>query len=117
MNEKLLSKLVMGHSNGLLCLLALLMPLVVFKDLLNTIFAVLLDVFVVIYLDDILVYSQDEKEHVKHVSEVLQQLQKNGLYANGKKCLFYSNSVDYLRHLISPDGLKMDPDKVKVIQE
>ena len=42
---------------------------------------------------------------------------KNGLYANGKKCLFHSDSVDYLRHLIGPNGLKMDPDKVKVIQD
>ena len=87
-----------------------------FQWFLNTIFADLLDVFVVIYLDDILVYSQDEKEHVTHVSEVLQWLQKNGLYAHGKKCFFHSDSVDYLRHFISPDGLKMDPDKVKVIQ-
>ena len=88
-----------------------------FQWFLNTIFADLLDVFIVIYLDDILIYSQDEKEHVTHVSEVLQWLWKNGLYANGKKCLFHSNSVNYLGHLISPDGLKMDPDKVKVIQD
>ena len=84
---------------------------------LNTIFADLLDVFVVIYLDDILVYPQDEKEHVKHVSEVLQRLKRNGLYANGKKCLFHSDSVDYLGHLVGPEGLRMDPDKVKVIQD
>ena len=88
-----------------------------FQRFLNTIFADLLDIFIVIYLDDILVYSQDEKEHVTHVSEVLQLLQKNGLYANGKKCLFHSNSVDYLGDFIGPDGLKMDPDKVKVIQD
>ena len=88
-----------------------------FQWFLNTIFADLLDVFIVIYLDDILVYSQDEKEHVTHVSKVLQQLQKNGLYANGKKCLFHSDSVDYLGHFIGPDGLKMDPSKVKVIQD
>ena len=88
-----------------------------FQWFLNTIFADILDVFVVIYFDDILVHSQDKKEHVMHVSKVLRQLWKNGLYANGKKCLFHSNSVDYLGHFIDPDGLKMDPNMVKVIQD
>ena len=45
------------------------------------------------------------------------RLKRNGLYANGKKCLFHSDSVDYLGHLIGPEGLRMDPDKVKVIQD
>ena len=87
-----------------------------FQRFLNIIFAEILDVFIVIYLENILVYSQDEKKHVGHVFGVLQRLQKNGLYTNGKKCLFHSNSVDYLGHFIGPNGLEMDSDKVEVIQ-
>ena len=86
-----------------------------FQRFLNTIFADLLDVFVVIYLDDILIFSADEKEHVHHVSEVLRRLRQHGLFANGKKCTFHTDSVDYLGHIIGSDGLKMDSEKVKVI--
>ena len=86
-----------------------------FQRFLNTIFADLLDVFVIIYLDDILVFSSDESQHVRHVSEVLRRLRKNGLFANGKKCNFHSPSVEYLGHIIGSNGLKMDPDKIKVV--
>jgi Reverse transcriptase (RNA-dependent DNA polymerase) len=88
-----------------------------FQRFLNGIFSDLLDVYVIIYLDDILIFSGNKDDHFRHVSEVLKQLRKHGLYANGKKCDFHSESVDYLGHMIGPNGLQIDPAKVKVIQD
>jgi hypothetical protein len=80
-------------------------------------FSDLLDVYVIIYLDNILIFSGNKDDHFRHVSKVLKRLHKHGLYANGKKCDFHLKSVDYLGHMIGPDGLQMDPAKVKVIQD
>jgi hypothetical protein len=88
-----------------------------FQRFLNGIYSDLLNVYVIIYLDNILIFSGNEDDHFRHVSEVLKQLQKHGLYANGKECDFHSKSVDYLGHMIRPNGLQMDPAKVKVIQD
>jgi Reverse transcriptase (RNA-dependent DNA polymerase) len=64
-----------------------------FQRFLNGIFFDLLDVYVIIYLDDILIFSGNKNDHYQHVSEVLKRLQKHGLYANGKKCDFHLNSM------------------------
>jgi Reverse transcriptase (RNA-dependent DNA polymerase)/RNase H-like domain found in reverse transcriptase len=88
-----------------------------FQRFLNGIFSDLLDVYVIIYLDNILIFSGNKDDHFRHVSKVLKRLQKHGLYANGKKCDFYSESVDHLGHMIRPNGLQMDSAKVKVIQD
>ena len=88
-----------------------------FQRFLNGIFADILDVYVIIYLDDILIFSGNKDDHYRHVTEVLQWLQKHGLYANGKKCSFHMESVKYLSHLIGPDRLKMDPAEIKLIQD
>ena len=88
-----------------------------FQRFLNTIFADLLGVFIIIYLDDILIFSLSEEDHVKHVSEVLCRLQEHNLFANGKKCVLHMDSVKYLGHIIGPGGLWMDPGKVKIIQD
>jgi Reverse transcriptase (RNA-dependent DNA polymerase) len=88
-----------------------------FQRFLNGIFSDLLDVYVIIYLDDILIFSGNKDDHFQHVSKVLKRLCKHGLYANGKKCDFHFESVDYLGHMIRPNGLQMDPAKVKVIQD
>ena len=85
-----------------------------FQIFLNTIFADLLDVFVIIYLNNILIFSVDEKSHIKHVSEVLWQLWKHGY---NKKYEFHSDTVEYLGHIIGPSGICMDDYKVKVIQD
>jgi RNase H-like domain found in reverse transcriptase/Reverse transcriptase (RNA-dependent DNA polymerase) len=88
-----------------------------FQRFLNGIFSDLLDVYVIIYLDNILIFSGNKDDYFRHVSKVLKLLQKHGLYANGKKCDFHSKSVDYLGHMIGPNGLQIDPAKVKVIQD
>ena len=77
----------------------------------NDIFSNLLDVYVIIYLDDILIYSDDPSKHTEHVCKVLCRLCKNGLYARPDKCRFSFDTVEYLGFILSKDGLKMDPSK------
>ena len=83
----------------------------------NDIFFNLLDVCVIIYLDDILIYSNNMSEHHQHVKEVLKHLCKAGLYAKAEKCEFHSKSVEYLGYIISSSGLTMSNKKVKIIQD
>ena len=73
----------------------------------NDIFHNLLDVCVIIYLDDIIIYLEDMSQHHIHVKEVLQKLHANGLYAGAQKCEFHKNTVEYLRSILSPDSLHM----------
>src|ERR1700743_646444 len=88
-----------------------------FQRFMNDLFSDLLDVYVVVYLDDILVYSENPADHQKHVREVLRRLRAAGLYASLKKCVFDTDTVEFLGYIISPQGLSMDRSKVKVIQE
>jgi len=88
-----------------------------FQWFMNNIFKDLLDVCVVIYLDNILIYSEDQLEHKKHVCQVLQQLWDNNLFAKLEKCKFDVNTTNFLGYIISPEGFHMDNLKVQVIQE
>ena len=88
-----------------------------FQHFMNNVFSDLLDVCVVVYLDDILIYSDNIMQHQSHVKEVLKRLQKAGLYAKAEKCEFHSDSVKYLGYVLSPSGLTMFDAKVKTIQE
>ena len=83
----------------------------------NDIFSDLLDACVVIYLDDILIYLNNMTEHHQHVKEVLKCLRKASLYAKAEKCKFHSESVEYLGYILSPSGLTMSNDKIKIIQD
>ena len=80
----------------------------------NDIFSDLLNVYVMI---DILIYSNNMFEHHRHVKEVLKHLRKAGLYAKAEKCKFHSKLVKYLGYILSPSGLTMSDDKVKIIQD
>ena len=86
-----------------------------FQRFVNSVFADMLDVCMVVHLDDILIYSDNMEDHVKHVREVLQHLCHHKLFAKPKKCEFHSDSVEYLRYFLSPDGLTMSQDKVTAI--
>jgi len=90
---------------------------VAFQRFMNSIFSDFLDVFVVIYLDDILIYLNNMSEHHWYVEEVLKHLCKAGLYAKAEKCEFHSKSVEYLGYVLSPSSLTMSNDKVKIIQD
>ena len=90
---------------------------VAFQWFMNNIFSDLLDVCVVICLDDILIYSNNMSEHHQYVKKVLKYLCKAGLYAKAEKCKFHSESVKYLGYILSPSGLIMSDNKVKIIQD
>jgi hypothetical protein len=81
----------------------------------NDIFSDLLDVCVIVYLDDILIYSDNMSQHKKHIKEVLRRLRKHGLYTNTGKCKFHRDSVEYLRYILTSDGLCMAKNKVQTI--
>ena len=88
-----------------------------FQQFMNDIFSDLLDVCVIIYLDDILIYSNNMSKHHQYMKEVLKRLRKAGLYAKAEKYKFYSESVEYLGYILSPSDLTMSDDKVKIIQD
>ena len=69
------------------------------------------------YLDDILVYSNNPKQHSAHVREVLTWLRRNWLYTQADKCEFHCNSCEYLGYMLSPDGLTMAQNKIQAIQD
>ena len=89
----------------------------VFQRFVNTVFVDLLDVCVIVYLDDILIYSTDKASHKEHVREVLWRLRKHGHYAKPEKCEFNTDSTKYLGYQLSPSGLTISPDKVQTIQD
>jgi len=89
----------------------------VFQRFINDIFSNLLDVCVMIYLDDILIYSNNMSEHYWHIKEVLKHLCKASLYAKAKKCEFHSESVEYLGYILFFSSLTMSDNKVKIIQD
>ncbi|MBW0540267.1 hypothetical protein O181_079982 [Austropuccinia psidii MF-1] len=86
-----------------------------FQNLFNDIFQDLLDVYAVVYLDDIMVFSKSEEEHVNHVFTVLSRLRANNLFAKASKCLSHESSVEYLGYVVPSEGLKMDQAKVQQI--
>jgi len=85
-----------------------------FCTLMNDIFREWLDDFVVVYIDDILIYSGSLEEHAEHLHKVFQRLREKKLYAKLEKCEFGVTEVDFLGHRIIQEGLKMDDHKVKV---
>jgi hypothetical protein len=74
-----------------------------------------LDKFLVVFIDDILVYSQNEEEYAKHLRIILTRLRDNQLYAKFSKCEFWLNKVPFLGHVLSRDGISIDPTKVKEV--
>ena len=83
-----------------------------FMYLMNKVFIEYLDKFVVVFIDDILVYSKNEEEHEEHLRLVLQKLRKHQLYTKFSKCEFWLKEVSFLGHIISNGGVAVDPKKV-----
>jgi hypothetical protein len=81
--------------------------------LMNKVFMECLDKFVVVFIDDILVYSRSEEEHEEHLHLALQKLRENRLYAKFSKCEFWMKQVAFLGHVISKGGISVDPIKVQ----
>ncbi|KAJ1043925.1 hypothetical protein NDA10_006755 [Ustilago hordei] len=83
-----------------------------FQSFINDIFRDIIGVYVVVYLDDFLIFSDTEEVHVKHVTEVLTRLRSNRLFAKLSKCEFHTKTVEFLGYIIKPTGIEMDPEKV-----
>eukprot|EP00253_Pinus_taeda_P005349 PITA_05349 len=88
-----------------------------FMCLMNGIFHPYLDQFVLIFIDDILIYSRNIEEHCEHLRIVLQTLRKHQLYAKFSKCDFFMEEIQYLGHVISKEGIAVDPEKIKAIMD
>ena len=88
-----------------------------FQRMMNDVLREHLDEFVIVYLDDILIYSKDAEEHREHLKKVLELLRKHQLYAKTTKCEFGMPSTEFLGHIVSKDGISTDPKKIKAIQE
>jgi hypothetical protein len=86
-----------------------------FMYLMNSVFMPELDKFVVVFIDDILVYSKTKKEHAEHLRIVLTRLREHQLYAKFSKCDFWLKEVQFLGHVLSAEGVAVDPSKVKEV--
>jgi len=86
-----------------------------FMYLMNSVFMPELDKFVVVFIDDILVYSKNEENHAKNLRIVLTKLKEHELYAKFNKCEFWLWKVPFLGHVLSEDGISIDPSKVQEV--
>ncbi len=100
-----------GHFEYLVMPFGLSNSPAVFQALVNDVLRDMVDRFVFVYLDDILIFSQNERDHVQHVRRVLQLLLENRLFAKLEKCQFYAQPVPFLGFIISLEGIRMDPAK------
>ena len=101
-----------GHYEWIVMPFGLTNAPAMFIDLMQRVFQPYLDQFVVIFIDDILVYSKSEEEHEKHLRIVLQTLREHKIYAKFSKCELWLNQISFLRHIISEEGVKLVPAKV-----
>ncbi|GKA83682.1 putative reverse transcriptase domain-containing protein [Tanacetum coccineum] len=88
----------------------------VFMDLMNRVCRPYLDKFVIVFIDDILVYSKTREEHEVHLGLVLELLKKEKLYAKFSKCEFWLQEVQFLRHVINGDGIHVNPSKIEAVE-
>ncbi|GKV34706.1 hypothetical protein SLEP1_g43056 [Rubroshorea leprosula] len=86
-----------------------------FMDLMNQVFSKYLDQFVVVFIDDILVYSSSHTLHEKHLRTVLETLRRERLFAKFKKCEFWLDNVAFLGHVVTKDGISVDPQKIEAV--
>ncbi len=86
-----------------------------FIDLMNRVFRPFLDPFVLVFIDDILVYSRTEEEHVWYLRMLLQTLREHQLYEKFSKYEFWLESISFLGHVVSSEGIRVDPKKIEVV--
>ena len=88
-----------------------------FMDLMNRVFAVYLDKFVIVFIDDILIYSESRQEHEEHLKIALRLLKEHKLYAKFSKCEFWLDKVHFLGHVVSREGIAVDPVKIEAVSK
>ncbi|KAK1614477.1 hypothetical protein QYE76_019994 [Lolium multiflorum] len=104
-----------GHHEYLVVPFGLTNAPAIFMNLMNKIFMKYLDKFVIVFIDDILIYSKDKEEHAKHLKIVI--LREHQLYAKFSKCEFWLESVEFLGHVITKEGIAVNPSKVQSVLE
>jgi hypothetical protein len=93
------------------------MPLAYFMNMMNKVFMDELDKFMVVFIDDILIYSSTAEEHEQHLRLVLEKLRQNQLYAKFSKCDFWLEEVAFLGHVLTTKGVVVDPAKIEAVKE
>jgi hypothetical protein len=88
-----------------------------FMNMMNKVFMEFLDKFVVVFIDDILIYSKSNEEHEKHLRLIMEKLREHKLYAKFSKCEFWLKEVAFLGHIVSKEGITVDPSKVTAVTE
>ncbi|KAK2905603.1 hypothetical protein Q8A73_009546 [Channa argus] len=106
-----------GHFEYLVMPFGLTNAPAVFQNLVNDVLGDMLNRFVFVYLDDILIFSTSETEHVTHVRKVLSRLYQNNLFVKAEKCVFHASSVSFLGFIVSPGRMEMDPGKVSAVRD
>ena len=91
--------------------------LTTFQELINHVLYNHLNEFIIVYLNDILIYFKSEEDHEKHVKEVLRKFQEKKLYFKSEKCEFHKQQIEYLEHIVIIKKLKMNLKKIKTIIE
>ena len=104
-----------GHFEFTVMPFGLTNVLATFMDLMHRVFQPYLNRFVVVFVDDILIYSQSDREHEYHLRIVLQLLREQQLYAKFSKCEFWLTEVRFLGHVVSASGVSVDPEKVEAV--
>ena len=104
-----------GHYEFLVMPFGLTNAPAAFMDLMNRVFKDHLDKFVIVFIDDILIYSKMKEEHEELLKTVLQILKENQLYAKFSKCEFWLEKVQFLGHVVSKEGVTVDPAKIEVV--
>ena len=113
---KMAFRMKYGHFEFLVMPFGLCNAPATFQTFMNTIFHDLLDKTVVVYLDDILVYSRTHEEHKQHLREVLERLKRNGLRCHVHKCRFLQPTVDYLGNIVGFGKITIDPQRIATLQ-
>ncbi|KAJ9547279.1 hypothetical protein OSB04_019822 [Centaurea solstitialis] len=104
-----------GHFEFLVMPFGLTNAPAAFMDLMNRVCRPMLDRSVIVFIDDILIYSKTKEEHVMHLREVLEVLRRERLYAKFSKCAFWLEEVQFLGHIINREGIKVDPAKIEAV--
>ncbi|KAL4023411.1 hypothetical protein IC575_017164 [Cucumis melo] len=104
-----------GHYKFIVMSFGLMNAPAMFMDLMNKVFKDLLGTFIIVFIDDILIYSKKKAEYEEHLRMVLETLQANKFYAKFSKCEFWLKQVSFLGHVVSKDGVSADLAKIEVV--
>ena len=106
-----------GHYEFLVMSFGLTNAPAAFMDLMNRVCNPFLDKSVIVFIDDILIYSKSQEDHGRHLREVLEVLKKEKLYAKFSKCDFWIREVQFLGHVVNQEGIMVDPAKIKAVMK